>query len=223
MKTRTSLLFAAVLLASFTIGCSRQSTPTPTPSPPATSASPSATATPTPTPTPALPMATNGAPIPAAVSQVVAAVTARNPAPLLALVDYQQVSCTTAQGAGGPPKCKPGDAPGTVYKRFPSGACEPEWAEDASSVISQIVPSVGVLYGAAMITAPGPSPDPAWPKGDTVVMFRSGRAGGSGGYFILSKDRIVRAHILCDRGAGSEESTIKSVGATSYYIAPTAP
>ncbi|MEI7925864.1 MAG: hypothetical protein WCI61_06725 [Chloroflexota bacterium] len=221
MKTRTSLLLAAALLASFAVACSRQATPTPTST--ATSTPPGATATPTPTKTPALPMATNGAAIPAAVAQIVASVTARDAAPLLALVEYQQVGCTTAQGAGGPPKCKPGDAAGTLYKRFPSGACEGEWAEDASSVISQIVPAVGPLYGAAMIAPPTADSEPFWPKGDTVVMFRSGRAGGSGGYFILSKDRIVRAHILCDRGAGSEESTIKSVGATSYYIAPTAP
>ncbi|MDA0301729.1 MAG: hypothetical protein O2822_04310 [Chloroflexi bacterium] len=223
MKKRTTPLILVGLIAAFLVACGGSSDPGPTPSPTSSpAASPSPTATPTPTPTPALPLNV-GTPIPPVVGQVISAVTGRDPAPLLALVEYQQVGCTTAQGLGGPPKCRPGDPQGTVYRRFPSGVCEGEWAEDASPVISQIVTSVGDLYGAATLAKPQNDPEPYWPKGESVVMFRGGGNGGPGGYFILGGGRILRAHLLCDRGAGSEEATIKSLGATNYLIAPTTP
>jgi hypothetical protein len=223
MNIRTTLLVLSSLAVALAVGCSRGGDATPTPSATPT-ATPTATASPTAiaTATPSLPLAL-GSPIPAVVGQVVTAVTGRQAAPLVALVEYQQVGCTTAQGAGGPPKCAAGQAQGTVVRRFPSGACEGEWAEDAAPVISQIVTSAGGLYGVATLAPKANDPEPYWPKGDTVVMFRGGGNGGPGGYFILGGGRILRAHILCDRGAGSEESTIKSLGATSYLIAPSAP
>jgi len=225
MKTRTLPLRAALLiagLASLLVACTRsEPEPTPTPTASATaSATPSPTATASPTATPPLPLATTGAAIPPVVAQVISAVTSRQVGPLEGLVQYQQVGCTTAQGAGGPPKCEPGAAPGTVYRRFPSGACEGEWAADAAPVLGQIVTSVGDLYGVATLARPQPDPEPYWPKGDVVVMFSGGGNGGPGGYFILGGDKILRAHVLCDRGAGSELATIKALGATSFLIAP---
>lgn len=168
-------------------------------------------------------MAPAGSAIPPVAGQVIAAVTARQTGPLEPLVQYQDVACTTAQGSGGPPKCGPGEASGTVLRRFPTGSCEGEWTADAAPVLSQIVTAVGGLYGVATLTKPQPDPEPYWPKGDTVVMFRGGRNGGPGGYFILGGDRILRAHILCDSGAGSEEATIKALGGATFLIAPTAP
>lgn len=228
MKTRIRPLTSAlglVLLSAALLGCSR-SQPAATATPTATAAT-TATATPTPspspTPTPALPMATTGSQIPPVVGQVISAVTSRQAGPLERLVQYQDVACTTAQGAGGPPKCGPGEANGTVVRRFATGACEGEWTADAAPVLSQIVTAVGGLYGVATLTKPQPDPEPYWPKGDVVVMFRGGGNGGPGGYFILTGDKIVRAHILCDRGAGSEQSTIKALGGATFLIAPTAP
>jgi hypothetical protein len=224
MKTRTLPLLVGLIAASLLIACTRsEPAPTATPTPTASaSATPTPTATPSPTPTPPLPLATTGASIPPVVAEVIAAVTARQVGPLERLVQYQQVACTTAQGAGGPPKCQGSDPVGTVYRRFPSGACEGEWAVDAAPVLAQIVTSVGGLYGVATLAPPQQDPEPYWPKGDVVVMFSGGSNGGPGGYFILGGEKILRVHVLCDRGAGSELATIKALGGTSFLIAPTA-
>jgi hypothetical protein len=224
-KTRTLPLLVAIgilALAGALVSCTRsQPAPASTPAASGTPA-PSGPPTPSPTPTSALPMATVGSQIPPVIGQVVAAVTARQVGPLERLVRYQQVACTTAQGAGGPPKCAPGEANGTVVRRFPTGVCEGEWTADAAPVLSQIVTAVGGLYGVATLTKPQQDAEPYWLKGDTVVMFRGGGNGGPGGYFIIGGEQILRAHILCDRGAGSEESTIKALGGSTFLIAPTA-
>ncbi|MGE3858096.1 MAG: hypothetical protein AB7G21_14150 [Dehalococcoidia bacterium] len=226
MKTRAVPSFAVLLVAAASLlvactGAGPEPTPSPTPTPSVTATpTPTATATPSPTPTPALPMAPSGAAIPPVVAEVIAAVTARQIGPLERLVQYQQVACTTAQGAGGPPKCRPGDTPGTVYRRFPSGACEGEWAEDAAPILAQIVTAVGGLHSVATLTPPQQDPEPYWPKGEVVVMFQGGGNGGPGGYFIVGGEKILRAHILCDRGAGSELSTIKALGGATFLIAP---
>ena len=171
-------------------------------------------------PTSTVSLAPTGGAIPEIVTQVVVAVTSREPDQLKGFIAYQQVGCTKALGGGGPPKCKPADAEGTVYKVFAAGRCEPEWVGDAGPTIAQIVASAGPLYAAATIAPTGPAPDPNWPKGESVVLFRGSGTGVPVSYFILSADQIVRAHLVCDAGAGREEAEIRRLGGTSYLVAP---
>lgn len=128
MNIRPILLALSALTVAATIACSRgDSDPTPTatasPSPTTTAG----TAAPTGTPLPI----TQGGTIPPIVAQVIGAVSSGQADAVANLVAYQQVGCTTAQGAGGPPKCKPGDAQGTMYRVFATGVCEGEWVEAA--------------------------------------------------------------------------------------------
>jgi len=224
-RFRALLPLIALLAAASLVACNR-GTPSATPTPSATATTPSATATasasptPPPTPTPIFPLVT-GQPIPPIVAQVIAAVVGKQMPELAALVGYQQVACTTAQGAGGPPKCKPGDAAGTVYRVFATGTCEGEWTTDGVAAVTGIVPALGQVYAAARIAAPTPDPEPYWPKGQSVVMF-SGRGGDAGGYLILSDTQIVRAHRLCGAATSTDgmDALLKSLGGNAFYIAP---
>ncbi|MEI6136472.1 MAG: hypothetical protein WCQ48_03530 [Chloroflexota bacterium] len=207
MTTRHTLFAAlvpALLVAALLTGCTSK-TPSATPTP---------TATPSPSPTPLLPQASGA--IPPAVAQVVVAMTTHKPEDLTGLVAYQQVACTTAQGAGGPPKCKTGDSQGTVYRVFATGGCEGEWVTDARPILKQIADTSGPLFAVVKLTRPNPDPEPGWPKGDAAMIYNAGS--GAGGYFVVADAQIVRAHTYC--GAPAIDALLKQLGATEFYVAP---
>lgn len=227
MRSRTTQSILTVVVATIgmlaLVACNRdQPAATSTGTPSATS---SATSSPTPTatssPTPTGPPLATGEAIPPIVGQVISAVVSKQTSSLVPLIAYQQVGCTTAQGLGGPPKCKPGDAQGTVYRVFPSGTCEGEWATDGAATITQLVPTFDQLYAAAKVAAPNPDPEPYWPKGESVVVF-SGANGAPGGYLVLNATQIVRAHRVCGAAttAAGLDALLKNLGATTFYIAP---
>ena len=219
MNVRHALLAMTVITAAVATACSGTTPPvatvTNTPA-----ASPSTAPTASPTPMAALPLVPTGEAIPPIVAQVIGSVTSKQASSVLPLVAYQNVGCATALGAGGPPKCRAGDPQGTVYKVFGTGRCEGEWVADATKSITDAVSGAGSLYAAAKLKAPSPDPDPTWPKGETVVVFRGVAAGAPTVYFVLSADKIVRSHMACDGAAGGEDALIKMVGGTNYYIAP---
>ena len=218
------LLLAVPLLATLVLtGCNDRGAPTPSPTPitsPAASATGGSSATAAPVAT--LPLGTGGA-IPAIVTQVIAAVATGQADAVTTLLAYQQVGCTTAQGAGGPPKCKPGDAAGTVYRVFATGTCEGEWVENAQTRIADLVAASGPMYAAVKVKAPSPDPEPYWPKGESLIYFR-GKGGTPGTYFIMSADRIVRAHRICDlHDQPQADAFIQKLGGTEYLVPPSVP
>jgi hypothetical protein len=203
----------SALLAAVAIACTGDA-PAPAATPPSAS-----TATPRPTTELALSVAV-GAAIPSIVTQVIAAVIADDAAALGKLVDYQQVGCTTAVGMGGAPKCRPGDAAGTLYRVFPTGRCEGEWIQDAQPLLDTLVQRSGALYMAARVTAPTPDPEPYWPKGD-VLIYSRGIAGEPGTYFVIGGEHVLRAHRVCDlQGQAEADALIEKLGGTEYLIPP---
>ena len=54
------------------------------------------------------------------VDRVLTAVFTNNPADLTALLSFETAPCTTAEGLGGPPKCKEGEAENTQVEVLPS-------------------------------------------------------------------------------------------------------
>ncbi|MSQ29555.1 MAG: hypothetical protein EXR68_03595 [Dehalococcoidia bacterium] len=165
----------------------------------------------------------SGQPIPAVVRDVIVAVATANHDAVAALATYQQVGCTTAPGLGGPPKCGPGDAAGTAYAVFPTGACESEWSVDAGAALAALLRQPLALYGAVTVQAPTPDPEPYWPKGQYAVLFKvnaGAEAPPSGVYFILSPAGIVRAHAMCGSGPGAETELLRGVGASGFLVPP---
>lgn len=219
MLHRLASLTLAVALALLGAGCRGDASPTAT-TVPSTTAAPTATTTPTATPTIAV---TQGQPIPQVVQDVVLAVVAGDPARVSSLVTYQQVACTTAQGAGGPPKCPPGTAEGAPLRVFATGVCQGEWTADAAGAIARLMSRPLQLYAAALLRVPSPDPEPYWPKGQYAVVFSAGTpAAGSPStvYFILDGSNVLRAQAACDPAPGGEAALLRTLGATSYLIAP---
>ena len=58
------------------------------------------------------------------IDPVLAAVASGDPEELHALIDYTSAPCTTADGLGGPPKCREGEAEGTMLEVLPSISSE---------------------------------------------------------------------------------------------------
>ena len=213
----TALALTAALLSAACRGSSEAPSPTPTSTATATA---QATAAAPPTATPlALPLAPQGTEIPAVVRDVVTAAASGDTARLVALAQYREVACTTAQGAGGPPKCKPGEAAGTVYRVFATGACEGEWNTDASVVLTGLTKQSARLYAAVSVRTPTPDPDPSWPKGQHAVLLSTGQSSPAGVYYILDATGIVRAHLTCGAGE-TPEQTLRNIGATAFLIPP---
>lgn len=212
-----ALVILFVALAAVAIGCSSKA-PTPTPT---ASSTPSATpsSTPSPSATTAIPVVTPG-PMPAVIAQAASAVLQRQPAALAAMATYQQVACTRAQGAGGPPKCKGNDPEGTKYRVFPAGRCEMEWVEDATDAITRFTTTVGTIYAAVSVRAPSPDPEPYVPRGQYVLIF-SGNGSNPGGYLMLSgTNQVLRASLTCETGPGADDLVVRRVFAAEYVIPP---
>jgi hypothetical protein len=62
--------------------------------------------------------------LPASAQQAIEAVEASDAAALAALAQVASVPCTTADGLGGPPKCEPGQADGTMVSVLAAASCE---------------------------------------------------------------------------------------------------
>lgn len=212
----------ATLFVAFAVACGGGDAPPPTATPEATSAA-TANATPSPIGTPTLLPILQGQATPKSVQDLVVAVVANDAARVAQMAKYQQVACTTTQGAGGPPKCSPGTAEGTVATVFPTGRCQGEWTEDARGAIAGLMAQPLQLYAAATVRPPVTDPEPYWPKGQYVVIFNASTPSATAPstvYFILDDTNVLRAHAACDTAPGGEVALLKSLNAAAFLIAP---
>lgn len=63
----------------------------------------------------------------AALDEVITVIEAGDTQALQQRLEFAREPCTTALGAGGPPKCVPGESLGTTIGVFQYVSCEPEW------------------------------------------------------------------------------------------------
>ena len=85
------------------------------------------------------------------------------------LVQYISVGCTTADGLGGPPKCAPGEAEGTLVEVFPVGEAEGYFVrpEEIDRTLEFTVDGLYAVYR----PAPGIDPVEYWPVGEYALLF----------------------------------------------------
>ena len=181
----------------------RQGSPTATPSP-----SPSPTATPLPSPTPVRAL-------PAGIANVISVVESGDIAAIRRLMLSSNVSCTLELGAGGPPRCEPGETPGTRVEVYRFIGCEPEWIRPAmmdallQDVFRQpfrryaVFPTYG-LAPVAVFTAP---------SAPTVGAGVAARIVGLG----------VIAELQRTCGAGDTASRLIPAGQTDFLLFPPRP
>ena len=121
---------------------------------PTSTATPASTATATLTPKVAVTSTPAGRP--PAVTRLIEAVSARDTVALGSMLQFVRTPCTTAQGAGGPPKCGPVLSAGTVVEVLPVSSCELGWyePEQARDLAASTLPSVGELQAVLRVTQP---------------------------------------------------------------------
>jgi hypothetical protein len=88
---------------------------------------------------------------------------------LLALVQFSALPCTTAEGLGGPPKCLPGEADGTLVEVLPILGSEGHHMRRSEF---SAWPGIGdaQLY-AVFRTPPSANPDENYPAGEYGIAF----------------------------------------------------
>lgn len=148
------MLLGATLVFFGLIACSSDDDdPAPTPTA-EVSSTPQASVTPRPptlTPTPVT-SPTPSASAPTGISSVdraIAAVNDRDAARLASLFQLEALACTNAVGLGGPPQCKPGEAPGTMVNVLFTSSCDGHYLrqDEVASLAGRFVEDTGKLAG----------------------------------------------------------------------------
>ncbi len=104
------------------------------------------------------------------VDAVLAAVESGNPQQVRDLIRFTTVACTKAEGLGGPPKCKDGEAEGTLVDVLPFLGPEGHFLEKANISLFPGVSTDGV-YAIYEVSDSAYSEE-AYPAGEYAIMFQ---------------------------------------------------
>jgi hypothetical protein len=225
------LLFAlAISMEWITIpGLSPTLPPSLTPTPPsaaATTASGGSGAAAKPgTPTP-FPLVPRGTRVPPLLTEVLISGGSQDLAKLTPLLRYQTIACAAnpPQGAGGPPKCAPGEADGATADYMQVAGCEGAWLRPAQvpAALQAALGRAHTAYAAAAVTH-----DQNWPaavaEGKYVVVFQPTDPATLDTLAVYLDDTgIVRLTIGCARP--DQRVRVGGTGAAfDFYVAPRQP
>jgi hypothetical protein len=140
------------------------------------------------------------------LDDLIGAVGSGSPDDLLPLVAFSSLPCTTAEGMGGPPKCLPGEAEGTLVEVLP--VLGPEGHHMRRAAFDNWPGLGSAQFYAAFRNAPDTYSDEFFPAGDYGVAFDQGKQGYV--VFRLTGDGIVRLDYLVGQSIDDllEESEI---------------
>jgi hypothetical protein len=130
-----------------------------------------------------------------AVDRAINAVLASDRDGLLAQVSLTSIACVaTAEGIGGPPLCRPGEAEGTEVDVLPMGTCEGFYLREDE--IPQSLESLN--FDAAEVYGVYPAPAEFFPPGgDYVLVFEHGEgATGSSAFELIVSDAGIVGMLL---------------------------
>ena len=144
------------------------------------------------------------APLDAGTAAVVAAVERGDAAAIQTAVSFSSLACTTAPGAGGPPKCGAGEANGTTVRVFRFVGCEPEWRREPAldATIKEFLAVAKTPYA---IFAP-PSDYPLGGRAIAVFEGPDARAAGSkrGAAVGIDGAKVAGFQLGCGAGDGAK-------------------
>ena len=103
------------------------------------------------------------------VDAVLSAVESGDPQSLRDLIHFTKVGCTTADGLGGPPKCREGEAEGTLVNVLP--LLGPEGSFFHESDISNFRPMGALGIYAVYSVSDSAYSEEAYPAGEYAVLF----------------------------------------------------
>ena len=103
------------------------------------------------------------------VDTVLAAVASRDPEKLHKMIKLTTAPCTTVDGLGGPPKCRSGEAAGTLLEVFPVLGNEGSYLRK-NEINSLDVLNVNAIYAVYRVSQ-GALNEPFYPPGNYIVYF----------------------------------------------------
>jgi hypothetical protein len=155
------------------------------------------------------------------VDAVIAAVLDGDTRALARLVVLQSAECMSpdVQGLGGPPRCEPGESPGTRVEAFPASQCEGFFVRDPAPVLQQFVSQAVGLH--SVVRAPAePRSEPYWPVGEYWVNFTAEFVPQTtGARLVLEDGALVLAFFGCGH---TPESLMEHRGRALPVVLPPA-
>ena len=136
----------------------------------------------------------------ASVDKVLAALPSSNAADMQALLVYASAGCTTAEGLGGPPKCKAGEAEGTQVEGIPVLGAEGSWTLKGE-VPADFLAGPFNLLGVYEVKADA-NTDPNYPSGKYAVLVTSAAQPDSLIVLRVDDNGIVRVDYRMDGISG---------------------
>jgi len=153
------------------------------------------------------------------VDAAIAAVLAGDTPALERLVVLQSAECMSpeVQGLGGPPRCEPGESPGTRVEAFPASQCEGFFVRDPAPVLQQFVSQTVGLH--SVVRAPAePRSEPYWPIGEYWVNFTAEFGPQTAGARLVLEDGAL---VLAFFGCGhTPESLMEHRGQALPVVLP---
>lgn len=148
-----------------------------------------------------------------AVDRVIEAVLSKDAARVRSLLVFTSVGCTNADGLGGPPKCRAGEAEGTLVDVFPSLGAEGSHMrrEDLDAWVPL---NVNLVYAVYRVSAQAYT-EPAFPAGEYAILFL-GAEGHPAVIAQVTQDGIVRLDYIMD---GDYKARLER-DASEFLIAP---
>ncbi len=104
-----------------------------------------------------------------AVDRVIAAVLSNDAAQVRSLLVFTSVGCTNADGLGGPPKCRAGEAEGTPVDVFPSLSVEGSHMR-REDLEAWVPINVSLVYAVYRVSDQAYT-EPAFPAGEYAILF----------------------------------------------------
>lgn len=125
-----------------------------------------------------------------ALDAIIAAAQSANPVALVPFIEYTRAACTNADGVGGPPKCLPGEAEGTVVEVLPCLGPEGNFVRKAD-VHQWEGLSLGEIHAVYQVSDAAYG-DENYPAGEYALVFK-GRSDASTSITLqVRAGRIVR-------------------------------
>ena len=155
------------------------------------------------------------------VDTVIHALTSRDMANVLPLLQFYSTPCTTVLGGGGPPKCAAGQSEGTSVSVFPYSQCEPQYLAEGSADIpfAALIPGGATVYAVVKQTpiAPSQTQRPLGSYGIVISFPTAPNAHYAASIVSETAGRIVAIQDSCD---GFAKDLVAKISNPDFLLAP---
>jgi len=140
------------------------------------------------------------------LDRVIAAVAARDPEALSALLLPHRTACAHGDGIGRPPPCSSGREAGlpegSAVEAFPVLSCELEWHADLRVVASLLLERAGDFHSALRFAKRESAAEPYLPRPDAGLIFTNPRDPRGATLLLLEGAAVVAGEWTCGGGPG---------------------